>query len=144
MRTVAAGLIGLALALAPAALAQDRQTNKNMDADMQRAIQFERNKDAADARQAEIEKKHPTVAEPGADRSVEPESSQVAKSSQGSSSADREDMNGASRSAAPAFRTEPTQGELSKAVAWEHFKDAAAARQAAAEGHGSSKADKDK
>ena len=138
MRKLAAGFIGLGLALAPVAFAQDKQNNKNMDADMQRAIQFQRNKDAADARQAEIEKKHPTVPESSADRSAEPESGRATQS------ADREDMSGASRSAASTFRTEPTPVELNKAVEWEHFKDAAAARQAAVEGHGSSKPNKDK
>ena len=143
MKTLAAGLIGLALALAPAALAQDRQNNKNMDADMQRAIQFERNKDAADARQAAIEKTHQSVAEPGANRSSEADrvmTDSGVRHSEGQS-ADREDMSGNTRSE---YRTQPTPAELQKAVTWEHFKDAAAARQAAMEGHGSTKIDKNK
>ena len=143
MKTLAAGLIGLALVLAPAALAQDRQNNKTMDADMQRAIQFERYKDAADARQAAIEKTHQSVAEPGANRSAEADRAAADSGTQNSErqSADREDLSGNARSE---YSTQPTSQELQRAVAWEHFKDAAAARQAAMEGHGTIKVDKNK
>jgi hypothetical protein len=49
---------------------QDRG-NDAMSADMSRAIAFERAKDRADARQAAIEAKHPTVFYNQADRSEE-------------------------------------------------------------------------
>jgi hypothetical protein len=98
--------------------AQDQQT-------MQQAIQWQHAKDAADARQAALEAKHPGMTEPGAAQSAR------------QSSADREDMSqtsqGSADRAAPMFRTEPTAAELQQAVAWEHQKDAAAARQAASQ-----------
>jgi len=101
------GFIGFGLLAAPGALAQDRQT-------MQQSMQWEQYKIAAAARQAQ----HPARTE-------------------AQSSAVREDMSqsGADRAeaAAPKFRTEPTAAELRQAVAWEHFKDSAAARQAMAE-----------
>lgn len=105
------GSIGLGLLVTPSVLpAQD---------DMQRAIQWEHYKDAAAARQAALEKQHPSVNDPGPARYA-------------AQSADREDTNGAAR-ASSVFRTEPTAAELAQAVAWERRKDAAAARQASLE-----------
>jgi hypothetical protein len=120
-KLLATGCLGFGL-LAPLVLsAQTAQ-----DADMQRAIQFQRNKDAADARQAAIEKRNPTVQEPG--------SAVPATQSADRQSADRMDMSAVSpMRVTPAFRTEPTPSELAGAVAWEHHKDTAAARQAAVE-----------
>ena len=147
MKKLAVGVFGLGLAFAPAVFAQNQRANKNMDPDMQRAIQFQHQKDVDDARQAAIEKRHPTVVEPGpggaknlsqdhmsghvvADQgpaNVEQENSADRQS------ADREDTNQLSRSSASTFRTEPTPSELRQAVQWEHHKDAAAAQQASKE-----------
>ncbi len=138
MKRLAAGFIGIAITLAPAALAQDRPANKNMDADMQRAIQFQRNKDAADARQAQMERNRPTTSEAGANRSAEPERGRIVTDpgpGRSDQTADRMEMNAGS--SARSYRTEPSRQELQRAVTWERFKDNAAARQAQAEGHGS-------
>ena len=72
-----AGFVSAAFVLAPlcqAAEPQKRLENKQ-DSDMARAIAFQRQKDAADARQARLEAKHPSVsysnsAERSADRDV--------------------------------------------------------------------------
>ncbi len=70
-------LTAVALSLAPLALAQDaaitRATTRATsvranDSDMQRAIQFQRDKDRADARQALKERRHPSVSYNSADR----------------------------------------------------------------------------
>jgi hypothetical protein len=117
------GCVGLGLLVAPLAFAQNQQ-KPNVDADVQRAIQWEHYKDAAAARQAAIERQHSTIHEAAPRVST-------------SSSAEREDVNGYARQPMSQFRTEPTASELAAAVAWEHQKDAAAARQAATERHGS-------
>ena len=105
-------LVGVGMVVVPVAMAQN---------DMQRAIQFQRQKDAADARQAALEKQHPR---------------EQARSGASDQSADREDVNGYNTAPAkPTYRTAPTQSELAKAVAWEQQKDAAAARQASLEAH---------
>jgi hypothetical protein len=62
-----------ALSLAPFAFAQDVATSRAAsvpanDLDMRRAIQFQRVKDRADLRQAQKERKHPTVSYDSADR----------------------------------------------------------------------------
>lgn len=64
-----------ALSLAPLALAQDAATTRAAratanDPDMQRAIQFQRAKDRADAQQAAKERRHPSVSY--ADRQTPP------------------------------------------------------------------------
>jgi hypothetical protein len=70
-------LITVAPSLAPLALAQDAPTTpattratsvRADDSDMQRAIQFQRAKDGADARQALKERRHPSVSYNSADR----------------------------------------------------------------------------
>jgi hypothetical protein len=65
-----AALIGLTLVITPMAFAADRQ-KKPMDDDMRRAIEFQRQKDTADARQARMEARHPTVTQADADRRAE-------------------------------------------------------------------------
>jgi Ni/Co efflux regulator RcnB len=65
------GLIGAAMVLTPFAFAQDDQKpsptsqkeekRSGMSGDMRRAIEFERAKDRAAARQARIEARHPSV-----------------------------------------------------------------------------------
>jgi len=72
-----AGFVSAAFVLAPLCQAADRQKNSEskQDSDMARAIAFQRQKDAADARQARLEAKHPSVsysnsAERSADRDV--------------------------------------------------------------------------
>jgi hypothetical protein len=62
-----------ALSLAPFALAQESAASRGVnvpanDPDMQRAIQFQRAKDRADLRQAQKERKHPSVSYDSADR----------------------------------------------------------------------------
>ncbi|HUK15050.1 MAG TPA: hypothetical protein VLW65_01490 [Bryobacteraceae bacterium] len=75
MRTVLCVFVGSVL-LASAGLADDKATqkterNKPTSDDMRRAIAFERAKDRADARQAAIEAKHPTVFYNQAERSAQ-------------------------------------------------------------------------
>ena len=70
-RSLTAVSIGIALTLAPLASAQDSRNKQDPDADMQRAIQFQRAKDRADARQARKEAQHPSVVNSNADRRVE-------------------------------------------------------------------------
>jgi hypothetical protein len=56
------GFVTAGFVLSPFAYAADRPQKKNrVDDDMAQAIAFERQKDAAAARQARIEAKHPTV-----------------------------------------------------------------------------------
>jgi hypothetical protein len=56
------GLVTAGFVLSPFAYAADRPQKKDrVDDDMAQAIAFERQKDAAAARQARIEAKHPTV-----------------------------------------------------------------------------------
>jgi hypothetical protein len=69
-----AGLVGAALILAPAGLAQRQddgqtrsQSSRNSD-DVRQAIAFQRGKDRADARQARLEARHPSVDYSNADR----------------------------------------------------------------------------
>ena len=71
-----AGLIGAGMLVAPLTFGQTTPAKRNepaMSQDMRQAIAFERAKDRADARQARIEAKHPSVtyANSGANRSVE-------------------------------------------------------------------------
>jgi hypothetical protein len=66
-----------ALSLAPLALAQDAATTPAPgatanDPDMQRAIQFQRAKDRADAQQAAKERRHPSISYHSADRQAQP------------------------------------------------------------------------
>jgi Ni/Co efflux regulator RcnB len=70
-RSLTAGFIGIALTLAPLASAQDSQSKQDSDDDMRRAIQFERAKDRADARQERLERRHPTVSNSDADRRID-------------------------------------------------------------------------
>jgi hypothetical protein len=70
-----AGFASVAFVLAPLCQAAEPQkrSNTRQDNDMARAIAFQRQKDAADARQARLEAKHPSVsysnsAERSADR----------------------------------------------------------------------------
>ena len=72
MKKLLAGMLGLGLWCGPALLAQTDSTQtkpmkkatsheQSMSADMREAIAFQRNKDAADARQARLESRHPSV-----------------------------------------------------------------------------------
>ena len=66
-------LSAVAVSLAPFAFAQDAATSRassvpTNDPDMQRAIQFQRAKDRADLRQAQKERRHPSVSYDSADR----------------------------------------------------------------------------
>ncbi len=76
MRTVVCVFLGSIL-FAGTGLAADKNThqtttqNQGMSADMRRAIAFQRAKDRADARQAAIERRHPTVLYNQAERSAE-------------------------------------------------------------------------
>ena len=67
--------LGAALILSGAPLAQDQSTaGRNADQnspEMQKAIAFQRAKDRADARQARVEKRHPTIDRSTADRERE-------------------------------------------------------------------------
>ena len=77
-----AGVMGVALLLAPVAFAQQESSKKppatksstsGMSADMREAIEFQRAKDRADARQARLEARHPSVtySNTNADRSAD-------------------------------------------------------------------------
>jgi hypothetical protein len=70
-----AGVIGTALMLSPFGWAQQRQDDgdkaKTTSSDMQRAIAFQRAKDRADARQARLEERHPSVNYSNADRRMD-------------------------------------------------------------------------
>jgi hypothetical protein len=66
-------ILTAALSLAPFAIAQDAATSRATsppanDSDMQRAIRFQRAKDRADLRQAQKERRHPSVSYNSADR----------------------------------------------------------------------------
>ena len=81
MRTIVCFFLGSVL-FASAALASDQKTqkakpnqNQTMSEDMRRAIEFQRAKDRADARQAAIEARHPTVFYNQAERSADENSS---------------------------------------------------------------------
>ncbi len=68
---IAAGVAAGAMLLAPLAVAQDRGRDRSNDADMRRAIEFQRAKDRADARQERRERVHPSVNNSNADRRSE-------------------------------------------------------------------------
>ena len=65
-----AAVVGALLSGAPLLLADDanRPKKPKQDSDMQRAIEFERYKERAAARQARLEARHPTVFYNNADR----------------------------------------------------------------------------
>ena len=69
------GLIASGMLFAPFGVAVQRRPaqQRTMSADMRRAIEFERHKDLAAARQARIEARHPTVFYNQAERSAEEE-----------------------------------------------------------------------
>lgn len=70
---VLAAVLGAGLLLTPLAMADDhgKSRKEKPDDEMRRAIAFERYKDAAAARQARREAKHPSVDYSNADRSAE-------------------------------------------------------------------------
>ena len=72
-----AGLVAAAFLSTPLVQAADRaQKRTRTDSDMARAIAFQKQKDAADARQARLEAKHPTVTySKSADRSADRDAS---------------------------------------------------------------------
>jgi hypothetical protein len=86
-RDLLAGVIGAALALSPYGFAQQPQNSRQNAAQpqqetksaqprgesdgVQQAIAFQRAKDRADARQAKLEQRHPSVDYSNADRSVD-------------------------------------------------------------------------
>jgi hypothetical protein len=72
------GVVGVVLTLGPLGFAQERQDNQskisaqqNEAKGVQAAIAFERAKDRADARQARLEARHPSVDYSNADRSMD-------------------------------------------------------------------------
>jgi hypothetical protein len=72
-----AGFVSAAFVLGPLCQAAEPQkpTNTRQDNDMARAIAFQRQKDAADARQARLEARHPSVSySNSAERSADRES----------------------------------------------------------------------
>jgi hypothetical protein len=92
MKKVLTGILGISLWCGPAIWAQGsgvkgkdqaetktqaakQSEDRGMSEDMRQAIEFERNKDQADERQARLEARHPSVppadASHGADRSVD-------------------------------------------------------------------------
>jgi hypothetical protein len=73
------GLLGAGICLGPMALADHvHRRRRTMTSDMRRAIEFERAKARADARQARLEARHPSVSysSNSANRTDESESSQ--------------------------------------------------------------------
>lgn len=71
MKNLLVGILGIGLCCGPALWAQSQDQPKKaqpheqqMSADMREAIAFERGKDAADARQARLEARHPSVPVP--------------------------------------------------------------------------------
>jgi hypothetical protein len=77
-RSLLAGVIGAALVLSPLGFAQQPQEDPQKaaqpqrDSDgVQRAIAFQRAKDRADARQAKLEERHPSVDYSNADRQMD-------------------------------------------------------------------------
>ena len=78
-----AGLVTAGVLLSPFVYAADALQKKNKESDdMAQAIAFERHKDAAAARQARIEAKHPTVpySNSEAERSADRDASKADKS----------------------------------------------------------------
>jgi hypothetical protein len=66
------GLVMAGLAFSSRVQAKEPEKRENrMSDDMRRAIEFQRRKDAADARQARIEARRPTVESPNANREME-------------------------------------------------------------------------
>jgi hypothetical protein len=78
-RNLLTGVIGAALVLSPLGFAQQSQDSQHKaaaqargDSDgVQQAIAFQRAKDRADARQAKLEQRHPSVDYSNADRSMD-------------------------------------------------------------------------
>ena len=70
---LASGLVltTVAFAQTPKAKTNSGQHPTGMSEDMRRAIEFQRAKDRADARQARLEARHPSVPAPSADRSAD-------------------------------------------------------------------------
>jgi hypothetical protein len=68
-----AGLLCAGALAVPAVSAASSKHTRGMSEDMRRAIAFERHKAEADARQARIEARHPTVPPVSANRSAEKE-----------------------------------------------------------------------
>jgi hypothetical protein len=67
MKKLLAGTLCVGLWYGPVLLAQSKEDRKERTSkDMQEAIAFERAKDAADARQARMEARHPSVPTPDA------------------------------------------------------------------------------
>ena len=129
MKKLAVGWTGLVLAFTPALLAQQQtgQADRNSETNMQRAIQFENLKNSEDARQAAIEKVHPTVTEPGPNGSAD---RLETESLPGRPVLDTGPGPQTTAAQVPAYPTTPTRKELARALRWEHQKDAAAAQQA--------------
>jgi hypothetical protein len=73
-RNLLTGVIGAALVLSPLGFAQNSQqkaAQPQREDGVQQAIAFQRAKDRADARQAQLEKRHPSVDYSNADRRME-------------------------------------------------------------------------
>ena len=77
-RNLLTGVIGVALALSPLSFAQQPESNQQKTAQhrgesdgVQQAIAYQRAKDRADARQAKLEKRHPSVDYSNADRRMD-------------------------------------------------------------------------
>lgn len=76
MKKVLTGILGIGLWFGPALLAQNQNQARSqprkqqMSEDMREAIAFEHNKDVADARQARMEARHPSVPVPGPNHSA--------------------------------------------------------------------------
>jgi hypothetical protein len=108
-----AGLLGTGVVFAMVASAQSPAPDKATNKDMRAAVAFERNKDAADARQAQLEAAHPRVTNPSttgsADRSMDESAQEQAVSEQ---------------------TQKPKFEGMRQAIAFERAKDAADARQA--------------
>jgi hypothetical protein len=111
-----AGLLGAGVVFAMVASAQTPNQEPATSKDVREAIAFERNKDAADARQAPLEAAHQRVTNPrttgSADRSME-------ESAQGQSVSEQ--------------TQKPVIEGMRQAIASERAKDAADARQARSE-----------
>jgi hypothetical protein len=78
-----AGLIGSGLVFASMVSAAEAKKPPAMSEDMRQAIAFERAKDRADARQARLEKNHPSLsytdANRNADRSIDESQGRIVK-----------------------------------------------------------------
>jgi hypothetical protein len=68
---VLAGLLSAGMVFAPMVLAATPKKQTGMSEDMRQAIAFERAKDRADARQARLEKIHPSVTSSDANRNAD-------------------------------------------------------------------------